>query len=100
MVAAMASAVERCYADGTTLLILDAPGRNFCTGFDLGDLNQQYDDYLLARFIRIELLLQAMQAATFFTFAVGHGRHIARSEVRRVGQPCVSMCVYLCSRPP
>src|SRR3546814_9030609 len=62
MVAAMASAVERCYADGTTLLILDAQGRNFCTGFDLGDLNQQSDDSLMARFIRIELLLQALRS--------------------------------------
>src|SRR3546814_15789703 len=76
MVAAMASAVERCYADGTTLLILDAQGRNFCTGFDLGDLNQQSDDSLMARFIRIELLLQALQTAPFLTVAVGHGRHI------------------------
>src|SRR3546814_15241911 len=30
----------------------------------------------MARFIRIELLLQARQAAPFLTVAVGHGRHI------------------------
>src|SRR3546814_7689983 len=30
----------------------------------------------MARFIRIELLLQALQAAPFLTVAVGHGRHI------------------------
>src|SRR3546814_6507285 len=87
MVAAMASAVERCYADGTTLLILDAQGRNFCTGFALGDLNQQSDDSLMARFIRIELLLQALQAAPFLTVAVGHGRHIGAGAYMFVSCP-------------
>jgi len=76
MVQALAAAVERCHTDGTAMLVLDAQGRNFCTGFDLGDLDRQTDDALMARFIRIELLLQALQAAPFLTVAIGHGRHI------------------------
>lgn len=76
MVQAMADAIERCHADGTTLLVLQAQGRNFCTGFDLGDLEHETDDSLMARFIRIELLLQALHAAPFLTVALGHGRHI------------------------
>lgn len=76
MVQAMADAIARCHADGTTLLVLEAQGRNFCTGFDLGGLDQETDDSLMARFVRIELLLQALHAAPFLTVALGHGRHI------------------------
>lgn len=76
MVQAMAAAVERCRADSTSLLVLEAQGRNFCTGFDLSDLDQETDDSLMARFIRIELLLQALHTAPFLTVALGHGRHI------------------------
>jgi len=76
MVQAMADAIARCHADDTALLVLDAQGRNFCTGFDLGDLDAQTDDSLMARFVRIELLLQALHAAPFLTVALGHGRHI------------------------
>lgn len=76
MVDALTATVERCQSDGTRLLVLEAQGRNFCTGFDLGNLDEQTDDALLARFIRIELLLQALQAAPFLTVAIGHGRHI------------------------
>ncbi|WP_245220104.1 enoyl-CoA hydratase/isomerase family protein [Pusillimonas caeni] len=74
MVAALTAIVRRCYEDGTTLLVLAGDGRHFCTGFDLGELDQETDDTLMARFVRIELLLQALNAAPFITAALGQGR--------------------------
>ena len=44
------------------LLVLSGAGRHFCTGFDLSDLDRETDDSLLARFTRVELLLQAVHA--------------------------------------
>ena len=56
------------------LLVLSGAGRHFCTGFDLSDLDRETDDSLLARFTRVELLLQAVHAAPFATLALAHGR--------------------------
>ncbi len=49
MVSELVAAVDRCHADGTRVLLVDAAGANFCTGFDLSDLEQEDDDSLLAR---------------------------------------------------
>jgi enoyl-CoA hydratase/carnithine racemase len=73
MVASLLDVVHRCAADDTALLVLQAQGRHFCTGFDLSGLDTETDDSLLARFVRIELLLQAIHAAPFTTVALGHG---------------------------
>ena len=73
LVCALQQEVDRCYSDGTRLLVLEADGRHFCTGFDLSDLDSETDDTLLARFVRIELLLQAIHRAPFTTAAIGHG---------------------------
>ncbi|WP_420995674.1 enoyl-CoA hydratase/isomerase family protein [Cupriavidus sp. 30B13] len=74
LVAALSAAVEACYSDGTRLLVLDGAGKHFCTGFDLGDLDAESDDSLLARFVRVELLLQSVHAAPFATLALVQGR--------------------------
>ncbi|HEY9278522.1 MAG TPA: enoyl-CoA hydratase/isomerase family protein [Eoetvoesiella sp.] len=73
LVCALQQHVDCCYSDGTRLLVLEAQGRHFCTGFDLSDLDSETDDTLLARFVRIELLLQAIHRAPFTTAALGHG---------------------------
>lgn len=71
----LAEAVEAAIADdGVRLLVLSGAGRHFCTGFDLSDLDHETDDSLLARFTRVELLLQAVHAAPFTTLALAHGR--------------------------
>ncbi len=54
----LAEQVRISYQDGTRLLVLESEGKHFCTGFDLSDLDAVTDDDLLARFARIELLLQ------------------------------------------
>ncbi|MBP6019365.1 MAG: enoyl-CoA hydratase/isomerase family protein [Burkholderiaceae bacterium] len=74
MVQALQEIVYRSYQDGTTLLVLAGEGRHFCAGFDLSQLESEDDDSLLARFVRIELLLQSVRAAPFTTLALGHGR--------------------------
>jgi len=75
LVAALAEAVDAAARDETLrLLVLSGAGRHFCTGFDLSDLDSETDDSLLARFTRVELLLQAVHAAPFATLALAQGR--------------------------
>ena len=61
-------------AGDVRLLVLDAAGRHFCTGFDLSNLYEETDNSLLARFTRVELLLQSLYAAPFDTLALAQGR--------------------------
>lgn len=75
LVGALTAAVQTAKADDSLrLLVLSGEGRHFCTGFDLSDLDNETDDSLLARFTRVELLLQAVYAAPFTTLALAHGR--------------------------
>lgn len=75
LVQALTDAIDAaCSDDGLRLLVLCGAGRHFCTGFDLSDLDSETDDSLLARFTRVELLLQAVHAAPFPTLALAHGR--------------------------
>lgn len=75
LVRALTEVVEQATHDASVrLLVLSGTGRHFCTGFDLSDLDRETDDSLLARFTRVELLLQAVHTAPFATLAVAHGR--------------------------
>lgn len=67
---ALAQACAR--ADVHTLLLHGA-GRHFCTGFDLARLPDETDASLLARFVEIELLLDALWRAPVRTVALAHG---------------------------
>jgi enoyl-CoA hydratase/carnithine racemase len=51
-----------------------AEGRNFCTGFDLSDLDETTDAQLLRRFIRVEQLLDAIWRSPVRTVALAQGR--------------------------
>ncbi|WP_326541101.1 enoyl-CoA hydratase/isomerase family protein [Pseudorhodoferax sp.] len=55
-------------------LLLTGDGPHFCTGFDLTDLDTSTDTTLLARFVHIELLRQALCAVPCTTIAWAHGR--------------------------
>ncbi|KAA0180357.1 enoyl-CoA hydratase/isomerase family protein [Cupriavidus cauae] len=74
LVQALHDAVLACQRDGTRLLLIEGAGKHFCTGFDLADLDGETDDTLLARFVRVELMLQAVYTAPFTTVARVHGR--------------------------
>lgn len=74
LVNALTEAIEAAARDEhLRLLVLSGAGRHFCTGFDLSNLDIETDDSLLARFVRVELLLQAVHAAPFTTLALAHG---------------------------
>lgn len=67
------AAVEAAKGDGVRLLVLRGEGTNFCAGFDFSDVQQSSDGDLLHRFVRMELLLQALYHAPFATLALCHG---------------------------
>jgi enoyl-CoA hydratase/carnithine racemase len=74
LVAGISAAVQQARQVPTRLMVLSGEGRHFCTGFDLSTLEQETDDSLLARFTRVELMLQAIHTAPFPTLALAHGR--------------------------
>jgi enoyl-CoA hydratase/carnithine racemase len=75
LVDALLEAVEEACADRSLhTLVLRGDGRNFCTGFDLSDLDAASDGDLLHRFVRIETLLAALWHAPLRTVAVVTGR--------------------------
>lgn len=60
--------------DGTTLMTFRGQGANFCSGFDLGDLDAQSDGDLVLKLVRIEVLLQRVAHAPFSTLALVQGK--------------------------
>lgn len=65
--------VQRAPAEGATVLVFRGEGKNFSAGFDFSDVDQQSEGDLVLRFIRIELLLQAVAASSCLTLALAHG---------------------------
>jgi enoyl-CoA hydratase/carnithine racemase len=74
LVEALIDAIDYASTDGTRLLILDGAGAHFCAGFDFTDYQHASDGDLALRFIRIEMLLQALYHAPCETIALAHGR--------------------------
>ena len=74
LVEALIDAVDYARGDGTRLLILDGEGSHFCAGFDFTDYESASEGDLALRFIRIEVLLQALHHAPYETIALAHGR--------------------------
>lgn len=74
LVDALNAALDACGSRPPACLVIEGAGRHFCTGFDLSGLADETDDSLLARFTRIELLLQRVNRAPFHTVALAQGR--------------------------
>lgn len=74
MVEALDAAFIRVLDDGARMVVFVGSGRNFCTGFDLGDLESESDGDLLLRFVQIESFLQRVYHAPCLTMALAQGR--------------------------
>jgi len=74
LVEALIDAVDYACTDGTRLLVVEGAGNHFCAGFDFTHYEQQSEGDLALRFIRIEILLQALHHAPFETLALAHGK--------------------------
>lgn len=68
-------AVQRAPREGARVLVLRGEGKCFSAGFDFTGVEQQGEGELLLRFVRIELLLQAVAASPCLTVALAHGRN-------------------------
>lgn len=74
LVDALLKAVAAANTGGARLLVFRGQGRSFCAGFDLSDLESQSEADFVLRFIRIELLLQAIGASPARTLALAQGK--------------------------
>lgn len=72
--ALVAAVAEACADRALHTLVLRGAGRNFCTGFDLADVDDCSDGDLLLRFVRVEQLLAALWHAPLRTVAFAQGR--------------------------
>lgn len=73
MVAALDRALDVLDTDPSETLVLQADGKGFCGGLDLSGLDRHSDASLMARLIRIELLLQRIAAFSKRTACFAHG---------------------------
>jgi enoyl-CoA hydratase len=60
--------------EGAKVLVFRGEGKNFSAGFDLSDIDRHSEADLVLRFIRVELLLQAVRSSPCLTVALVHGR--------------------------
>jgi enoyl-CoA hydratase/carnithine racemase len=75
LVSALHSSVREAITNPEVHTIVFAgDGHNFCTGFDLSDLDDVDDAALLHRFVQVELLLDAVWRAPVRTVALAQGR--------------------------
>lgn len=75
LVAWLSDQITRAYQDESIhTLVVRGEGRHFCTGFDLSTVATSSDGDLLARFVRIEMLLASLWYAPFRTIALANGR--------------------------
>lgn len=75
LVERLIAVVTNAYEDGTHLLVLKGEGKNFSAGFDFTAVAAESEGDLLLRFVRIEVLLQAVYHAPFETVAFADGRN-------------------------
>jgi enoyl-CoA hydratase len=71
----LADLVERAPAEGAKVLVFRGDGKNFSAGFDLSDAQQESEGDLVLRFVRVEMMLQAVASSPCLTVALVHGRN-------------------------
>jgi enoyl-CoA hydratase/carnithine racemase len=96
-VESLLEALSRASAQRARLIVLRGAGRNFCAGFDMSNLDRQTDGDLLRRFVRIEMLLQAVRRSPCVTIgcaqgaALGAGADLLAAATIRIGAPNLRM---------
>lgn len=97
LVEALLMAINEATNSEARILVLSGNGATFCGGFDLSTLEQENDASLMYRFLRIELLLQALHYAPLYTVALVHGAvsgagaDLAAACSRRIAAPGSSL---------
>ena len=74
LVDALTDTISQANAQKAALLVFQGAGKTLSAGFDMSDLDTQSEGDLVLRFIRIELLLQAIADTCAHTVALAHGR--------------------------
>jgi enoyl-CoA hydratase/carnithine racemase len=74
LVEELLAVVQRAPSEGAKVLVFQGEGKNFSAGFDLSEAASQSEGDLLLRFVRVELLLQAVASSPCLTMALAHGR--------------------------
>ena len=80
--------VEQAQAEKPSLLVLRGEGKNFSAGFDFSEWQDASEGDLLWRFVRIEQLLQMLQALPILTMALAHGKNFG------AGVDLMAVCKY------
>lgn len=74
MVESLLDVVQQAPEEGVKVLVFQGAGKNFSAGFDLSQAESQSEGDLLLRFVRVEMLLQAVASSPCLTIACAHGR--------------------------
>lgn len=74
LVEALIEQVERAPDEGAKVLVFRGEGKNFSAGFDFSGIDSLSEGDLVLRFIRVEMLLQAIARSPCLTVALAHGR--------------------------
>lgn len=74
LVEELIACVARAPAEGAKVLVFRGEGASFSAGFDLSGFADQSEGDLVLRFIRVEMLLQAVACSPCLTVALAHGR--------------------------
>lgn len=97
IIAGLDDALDELAGTSCAAVVLRGAGKGFCAGLDLADLEQETDDSLFARLIRIELLLQRFarlpQRSTVLAhgFAYGAGADLVLTCRQRIAAPVTKM---------
>ena len=75
LIEALIAALEEAESQDVPVLAVRGNGRNFSAGFDFAGYESQSEGDLLRRFVRIEMLLQAIDRSRALTVGLAHGRN-------------------------
>ncbi|MDE0308547.1 MAG: enoyl-CoA hydratase/isomerase family protein [Acidiferrobacterales bacterium] len=99
LVQALIDEIDRSAYDGTRTLVIRGSGRSFCSGFDLGNLEEAIDSEVADRIVDVEKMLQALYHAPVLTVALvqsmafGAGADLVCSCHVRIAEPGSRFCM-------